>query len=405
MNIRDQLQMFSQQALSMIAKSHGHGSFSTAQKLSFLIGLSGIRVIDAHSTIDTSTIGKTYTLVYTDPTSRQSNYQTVCVPEYAEYSPFSIEFIDDQIAVLRLATFCEPFGGIDLNQGFVVRRHATITAASNHYYSRVDPHLNEVPTATIISPYSTCAEACLMCSRSSARTFLRPTRGYLREHVEQVAADYTARQWRPTDMWSANLTTGSHATAERELNMITQLFEIYREYGFENVRFHTHTYQIQLKEHMRELLSCGAIGYIGTLETFDDARRLAFWGRLKGSQKLDDHRRRYVNAHDAGYPIVETNYVIGTDSYVDMIAGLELLDREGVAVVPNIMRNYTVTQLGSLHADLWRIGYSYVLDGFEAAVATYRHPTIKAYAGNKTVTYLNDHGWDVKFVDLPIRHT
>jgi hypothetical protein len=225
------------------------------------------------------------------------------------------------------------------------------------------------------------------------------------EHVDQVLADYRQRGWEPTDLWSANLVTGCQPNPDRELKMMLDVMKEYRRQGFNNVRFQVYSYHLRQADQMRALLDAGAMGYIGTIETFDDQRRLEFWGSAKGSQTFALHRTRYALAHELRFPIVETNYVIGTDSYETLKKGIATLDDEKVAVVPNIMRNYNSKQLDALHPDLWTMGFRYVLDAFETAVATYHHPTIKRFAGSKAVEYLNARGWNITFDDLPIRHT
>lgn len=78
----------------------------------------------------------------------------------------------------------------------------------------------------------------------------------------------------------------------------------------------------------------------------------------------------------------------------------------GIAVVPNIKRNYDLAQLHSNHPDIWDMAMSYVADGFHACLATYRHGTIKRRAARYSVNYLHRQGYrEVTLRDLPIRHT
>ena len=391
-------------ALNLIASEHETGPFTTAQKLSILISLCGVRVIDNYQNIDL--VNQTYTLIYTDPTTGKSNYQTACVPSYTISTPFILLVDDNGVeGLIRFEPGFDTFAGIDLTDGYKIKIHARIGAASNHYYSRVDPNLRELPTAMLVSPYTTCAGGCRMCSRAAANTFTKSPRDYIEAHVRQVAIDYHTRTWDPLDLWSVNLVTGCQSSIDREMHMMLNTMKEYYKQGFNNVRFHIYSYLLTHQEHMTDLRRAGAIGHIGTLETFDNERRLLYWGREKGATTFDNHLKRYAKAHEVGYPIVETNYVIGTDSYSAMMKGIKTLDNEGVAVVPNMMRSYNSIQVNSLHSDLWEMGFRYILDGFQAATKTYRHPTIKRYAGNHAVEYLRSKGLNVTYDDLPIRHT
>lgn len=406
MNVYEHLAEFSYKSLGVIASQHGQGKLTTAQKLSLLIGLCGVRPVDLEGNILMSRVNQTFTLVYTDPISKRSNYQTVCVPEYTKSSPFVFQIISRNRGKIRFLPGFDDFHGINLNGGIEVRIHSIITNASNHYYSRVDPYFNELPTAIYTSAHSTCAGGCTLCSRAVARTFTKPSEYYISEHVDQVHNDFIDRAWNMSDLWSVSLNTGSHPLPEQEINMILTLINEYRLRGFQNAHFHIFTYQIQSEQHMLRLIQePGVIGYIGTIETFDDERRLLYWGKRKGAQSFEHHRRRYHTAHQLGYPIVETNYVVGTDSYDMMQQRMSVLNKDRVAVVPNIMRNYNVDQLEALHPDLWDLGFRYIVDGFEGALATYQHPTIKSFAGGKAVEYLNARGLNITFGDLPVRHT
>lgn len=399
------LQNFVKMSLDIIASDHDRGPFTTAQKLSFLVGFCGVKPQDSAGRSLQAWRNQTFTLIYTDPSTSRSNFQTTCVPTYAEDSPFTLRLLDENTAEIVYEPGFDTFCGIDLNTGFLVRRHSVITKASNHYYSRVDPSLREVPTALIASPNSDCAGGCKMCSRSAAKTFEKTNNAYITTHVQEVAADYHRRAWKTGELSSVNITTGCQPSADHEFIMVRDIITGYHEGGFVNSRFHVFSYHITTEPHMKALLHNGAIGYIGTIETFEDVKRVQFWGPDKGSQSFDSHIKRYKLAHDVGYPIVETNYVIGTDSYDRMMSGIDSFDVQRVAVVPNIMRNYNIRQLQSISNDLWDIGFKYVLDGFTAAVSTYHHPTIKRYAGQKTVDYLNNNGWCITFADLPVRHT
>jgi hypothetical protein len=139
------------------------------------------------------------------------------------------------------------------------------------------------------------------------------------------------------------------------------------------------------------------------VESFDAGVRRRLWG-AKGAEDLDVHIARCRGAKAAGFSIVETNYVVGTDPYETMIGGLSALDDAEVAVVPNVVRSYTDAQLSMVHEDVWRMGFEYFLDGFKRALATYRHPTIKAFAGRCALDYLGNSA-PTTIAGLPIRHT
>lgn len=405
MGAASHLSRFAAQALDVIASSQGRPPFTTAQRLSFLVGLCGVDVVDVAGAPLDGVVHETWTVIYRDPQTSHVNYQTACVPTYRSETPFVLQLLDGSHGRLFSRDRVASFAGIDLRTGFDVQIHARVHAPSNHYFSRVDPDLNILPTAILASPYSACGGGCKMCARAAARTFSKPSAAYIKEHVRLLRDDFAERGWETQDLWSVNLVTGCQPTVEHELEMMLGVMGEYHHQGFGNAKFHIYSYHLKTTSHMRALLEARAIGYIGTLETFDDTRRATLWGRDKGGQSLADHHRRYALAHELGFAIVETNYVIGTDSHETMIKGVAELDRVGVVVVPNVARSYNLAQLSSQHTDLWAMGFQYVLDGFEACVKTYRHPSIKHFAGTKAVEYLNSRGRQVSLADLPIRHT
>ncbi|MDP9643707.1 hypothetical protein J2S53_003652 [Actinopolyspora lacussalsi] len=365
-------------------------ALSRTQLLSLLIGFLGC---DTTEPLD----NRTYTLVYTDGEQDKSNYQTICVPDYRTASP--VLFTREQDNRARLV---HRSTGRTLAEVLV---HARIFAASNHYYSRVAPDFTELPTAAIISPYSTCAGGCLGCSRGAVKSFTPPPRDYIERHVAQLAADYDRRGWDRGELVSVNITTGCQPDEDRELEMMLNLMRTYRRYGFGNTAFHAFTYAIDSTRAMELLREHGAIGFIGTVETINDAERIRQWGRKKGSITFERHLEKYRRARRVGFDIVETDYVLGADSYTEMLDGIAELDENGVAVVPNIKRNYTVEQLDSNHRDLWRHGMRYIADGFHAALSSYDNGTIKRRAARYSVDYLRRCGRETGLRDLPIRHT
>lgn len=372
---------------------HPDRSLSRTQLLSLLIGFCGA---DTNAPLD----NRTHTLIYTDPDSGKSNFQTVAIPDYRQLSPFLLEF--DPHDPDR-ATIWDRVNGTAVT---TVKPHARIFGASNHYYSRVGRDLRELPTAAIVSPYSTCAGGCLGCSRGAVRSFHAPENDYVAAHVRQLAEDYDERSWDRADLISVNITTGCQPSEEKELAMMLQLMEEYRRQGFSNARFHVFSYNISSPEAMEQLLDSGAIGFIGTIETMNDQERIRQWGHQKGAVTFAQHLERYKLARSMGFPIVETDYVLGADSYSEMLEGIHILDENGVAVVPNIKRNYTTAQLASVHPDLFEYGMDYIIRGFEASLASYRNGTIKRRAAQMSVDWLHGHGdTEVTLSTLPIRHT
>ncbi len=365
-------------------------ALSRTQLLSLLIGFLGC---DTTEPLD----NRTYTLVYTDPEQGKSNYQTICVPDYRQASPVLFTRDRGNRARLVLRSTGHPLAEVLV--------HAGIFAASNHYYSRVGPDFSELPTAAIVSPYSTCAGGCLGCSRGAVKSFTPPPKDYVERHVQQLAADYDHRGWDRAELVSVNITTGCQPDEARELEMMLNLMRTYRRYGFSNAAFHAFTYAIDSAKAMELLREHGAIGFIGTIETINDAERIRQWGRKKGSITFEQHLEKYRRARRVGFDIVETDYVLGADSYTEMLDGIAELDENGVAVVPNIKRNYTVEQLNSNHRDLWNHGMRYISDGFHAALSSYDNGTIKRRAARCSVDYLRRCGHEVGLRDLPIRHT
>lgn len=364
---------------------------SRTQLLSLLVGFIGCDTAEPLN-------DRTYTLVYTDPELGKSNYQTICIPDYRKASPIIFTRGRCNSAQLLLRSTGEVLADVLV--------HAQIFGASNHYYSRVSPNFRELPTAAIISPYSTCAGGCLGCSRGAVKSFTPPPKDYITRHVEELAADYDRHGWDRAELVSVNITTGCQPDESRELDMMVRLMREYRKYGFSNAAFHAFTYAIDSPAAMERLLEEGAIGFIGTVETFNDAERIRQWGRKKGSITFEQHLKKYARARRAGFKIVETDYVLGADSYAEMMDGIAALDAAHVAVVPNIKRNYTIEQLNSNHPDLWELGAAYISDGFHAALASYRNGTIKRRAARYSVDYLHRQGHaDVTLRDLPIRHT
>lgn len=364
---------------------------SRTQLLSLLIGFIGCDTAE-------SLENRTYTLVYTDPELGKSNYQTICIPDYRQDSPITFTRAEGNTASIAMRDTGEVLASVLV--------HARIFGASNHYYSRVSPDFQELPTAAIISPYSTCAGGCLGCSRGAVKSFTPPPKDYVTQHVEQLAADYDQRGWDRGELVSVNITTGCQPDEERELSMMLDLMRTYRLYGFTNAAFFPFTYAIHSVSAMERLREAGALGFIGTVECFNDAERIRQWGRKKGSITFDHHVEKYRRAQDVGFDIVETDYVLGADSYSEMLDGIAALDEVGVAVVPNIKRNYTVDQLNSNHPDVWHKGTTYIADGFHAALRSYQNGTIKRRAARSSVDYLAREGErKVTLRDLPIRHT
>lgn len=365
---------------------------SRTQLLSLAIGFTGC---DTAADRD----HRTYTLVYTDPDQDKSNYQTICIPYYAPSSPLLFERGQSGPGC-RIVW--KPTGEVLTAPRF----HAGIFGASNHYYSRVAPDFTELPTAAIISPYSTCAGGCLGCNRNEVGSWTSPPRDYIARHVAELAADYDRRGWDRAELVSVNITTGCQPSEDKELAMMLRLIAEYRRAGFGNAAFFPFTYAIHSSAAMTRLREAGCLGFIGTVECFNDAERLRQWGRQKGSITLEQHIEKYQRAHTAGFEIVETDYVLGADSYVEMLRGIADMSAAGVAVVPNIKRNYSVAQLVSNHPDIWAMGMVYVADGFAACLRTYEHGTIKRRAARYSVNYLHRHGWPhASLRDLPIRHT
>ena len=366
-------------------------SLSYTQMLSLAAGFVGADTNASHS-------ARTYTLVYSDPTTAKKNYQTIGIPDYREVSPLYLAVSGSQ-AILQ-----------DRSRGYVeIARtsvHAHILGASNHYYSRVGPNLRELPTAIIISPYTSCAGGCFGCSRSAVNSFVGATGDYIVDHVVEVGADFDRRGWSRADLVSVNVATGTQPTEDKELAMMLALVAQYRREGFTNARFHVYSYNLSSPRALEALLEVGVIGFVGTIETMNDSARQKLWGVRKGAITFKEHLERYRLARDVGFPIVETNYILGADSHAEMMAGIGALDAVDVAVVPNIMRNYSTGHLASTHPDLWRMGLPYISDGFDACLETYRHGTIKRRAARLSVEWLHRQGsTGVSVMDLPIRHT
>lgn len=367
-------------------------ALSRIQLLSLVIGFVGCDTTESRA-------NRTYTLVYTDPETGKSNLQTICIPYYAPSSPILFDR-DDEGRGARL--IWKPTGEVLVE----VLHHARIFEASNHYYSRVSPTFEELPTAAIISPYSTCAGGCLGCNRGAVSSFTPPPKDYVRTHVEQLAADFDRRGWDRGELVSVNITTGCQPTEADELTMMLQLMYEYRKHGFSNAAFFPFTYAIDSEWAMDALRNSGAQGFIGTVECFNDTERVRQWGKRKGEITFEQHIAKYQRAQRVGFDIVETDYVLGADSYAEMMAGIAAFDDIGVAVVPNIKRNYSIEQLESNHPDIWHFGPDYVADGFHACLATYNHGTIKRRAARYSVDYLQRQGFnDITLRDLPIRHT
>ncbi|MBA8825297.1 hypothetical protein FHX42_002648 [Saccharopolyspora lacisalsi] len=234
-------------------------ALSKTQLLSLLIGFVGCDTTEA---LD----NRTYTLVYTDPEQGKSNYQTICIPDYRQASPVLFTREGGNRARLTLRSTGETLAEVLV--------HARLFGASSHYYSRVSPDFVELPTATIISPYSTCAGGCLGCSRGAVKSFTPPPKDYIEQHVAGLAADYDQRGWDRGELVSVNITTGCQPDEVRELEMMVQLMQTYRRYGFANAAFHAFTYAIDSAKAMEILREHGAIGFIGTIETFNDAERI-----------------------------------------------------------------------------------------------------------------------------------
>lgn len=365
---------------------------SRTQLLSLAVGFVGC---DSSEPRD----NRTYTLVYTDPDTGKSNYQTICVPYYAPSSPIRFDRDADGTGA-RLVW--KPTGQVLA----ATRLHARIFEASNHYYSRVSPDFAELPTAAIISPYSTCAGGCLGCNRGAVSSFTPPPVDYIQQHVAALAADYDRRGWDRDELVSVNITTGCQPDEDRELAMMLELIAAYRRWGFRHAAFFPFTYAIHSLSAMEQLREAGCAGFVGTVETINDAERIRQWGRRKGAITFAMHLEKYRRAQQAGFDIVETDYVLGADSYVEMMHGIAEFNSNGVAVVPNIKRNYSLAQLDSNHDDIWNMGLAYIADGFHAALATYAHGTIKRRAARYSVDYLHRQGWHgLRLRDLPIRHT
>lgn len=397
--IRERLDRFVADARDYIAdfapiddshEQHPDTHLSRTQLLSLLIGFVGCDT-------DEPLNDRTYTLVYTDPESRKSNYQTICIPDYRAASPITFTRTTGRGGRLVLRSTGETLADVLV--------HAQIFGASNHYYSRVSPRFEELPTAAIISPYSTCAGGCLGCSRGAVKSFTPPPKDYITRHVEQLAADFDRRGWDRAELVSVNITTGCQPDEERELSMMLRLIAEYRRHGFTNAAFFPFTYAIDSAAAMEQLREAGCLGFIGTVECFNDAERIRQWGKKKGSITFDQHVEKYRRARRVGFDIVETDYVLGADSYTEMLDGIRALDEARVAVVPNIKRNYTADQLNSNHPDIWNHGMTYIAEGFHAALATYRNGTIKRRAARYSVAYLRRQGENVTLRDLPIRHT
>lgn len=365
---------------------------SRTQLLSLAVGFVGCDTSEDRD-------NRTYTLVYTDPDTGKSNYQTICIPYYAPSSP--ILFEADPVG-----HGCRLIWKSTEEVLAETRFHARIFEASNHYYSRVSPAFEELPTAAIVSPYSTCAGGCLGCNRNVVGSWTPPPRDYITQHVAELAADYDRRGWDRAELMSVNITTGCQPDEGKELDMMLRLIAEYRKWGFANAVFFPFTYAIHSSAAMEQLREAGCGGFIGTVETFNDAERIRQWGRKKGAITFEMHMEKYLRAQVAGFPIVETDYVLGADSYVEMMRGIAEFNAAGVAVVPNIKRNYDLAQLDSNHPDIWDMGMAYIADGFEACLNTYNHGTIKRRAARYTVDYLRRQDWKgITLRDLPIRHT
>ncbi|MGW9643060.1 hypothetical protein ACWHAU_28540 [Streptomyces albidoflavus] len=370
-------------------------SLSKTQLLSLAIGFTGCDTAEDRAQ-------RTYTLIYTDPDLGKHNFQTICIPYHAPSSPLLFERDPDGADTFARRIVWKPTGEVLTRP----RLHAGIFGASNHYYSRVGPDLAELPTAAIVSPYSTCAGGCLGCNRNEVGSFTPPPRDYIAQHVAELGADYDARGWDRAELVSVNITTGCQPSEERELSMMLALIAEYRRQGFANAAFFPFTYAIDTQGAMEQLRAAGCLGFIGTVECFNDAERLRQWGRAKGSITFEQHLAKYQRAHAAGFDIVETDYVLGADSHTEMMKGIAELSAQQVTVVPNIKRNYSPAQLNSNHPDIWSMPGQYIADGFEACLATYHHGTIKRRAARHSVEYLHRQGQgSVTLRDLPIRHT
>lgn len=366
---------------------HADDWLNYTQALSVAIGFVGVDV-------ESST--RTFILVHHDSETGRYNYQSLAAVDH-QRSPLGIELEGKQATIF------------DHSQDSRVVTRAELHArvgTPNFYYGKVGPDLSPLPVAVIISPYTACTSRCLGCARANVDGFKRPSADYIAEHVKSLADDYDRRGWNRSDLASVSIITGCQSNEEKELAMMLRIMAEYRRQGYDQARFHIFSYNISSEGAMKALLEGGAAGFVGTLETINDMHRVLHWGARKGSVTFEEHMRRFELARSAGFEIIEANYVIGTDSYEEMMYGLESLDASGVAVIPNIKRNYNQSQLDLCHPDIWRNGPEYVYDGFRAALKTYRHGTIKREGARSSIEWLHRNGNpEVTLQDLPIRHT
>ncbi len=399
------LDTFSKNALNTISAHEGCESLSIAQMLSLLVGFCGIQIVNTKNEILDHYKKRTVTLIFTDPETQKSNFQTAFYPNDRYQSPFRLQLLNDRFAKLTYTSGYPIFSGIDLTCGFVVQIFACIEKVSSHYYCRVDPSFKELPVAIIGSPNPSCFDLCKLCARVGSGSFFTHTKNLYKDHVQKIHDDFLSRGWNLSELRSSHISTGCMPDSNSEMTMMQDLINEYKKQGFINVNFQLASHKINSKEKMDTLKKSGVMGLIGTVETFSDSRRKLLWNKSFFSNFITEYLPFFRNAHEVGFKIVEANYVVGTDSYEDMLNGIELLNRESVCVVPNIIRSYNQTQFDLLHPDIWNIGFKYLLDGIKAALSSYQHFSIKQFTADCSIDFLLSNGISISRQQLPIRHT
>ena len=348
---------FAQEALEHVSRATSQDIWlSMADELSMLLVFAGLRPEEPEL------LGRTLSLGITDPILKQTLFQTVPLRDFDE-NPFWLEGLDGGSARVSYRP-----GGAEPVATWPVHVGLNFLRQGSHFFNQTLLGNEPLPATITANPKTNCSNACDGCYRAVAG-FVRPDAHFVTTHVRELATEYKSRF---PDLGLENLrlvsiVTGCEPTPEKEVEMFLGVMDAYRAHGF-SPEFIFSTNLVNDAADMRRLRDAGAIGYVSTVEVFDDALRSKVWGKLKGQKTFAEHLETLAKAREI-FQFAEAALVLGADSYDGIHRGIDALSRVGASISAGIPRSYTPHQLALLHSDVWAFGFGYFVEPFRRIYA------------------------------------
>lgn len=402
MNSADQLRrlaVFTEKSLRDIAKDLAPRNGSRiigVDKLAMVAGFAGARPYNE------GILGRTLALGFRDPSTGKIASQTVPIRNF-DINPFSIEELDKHHGILRVGDL--NVKGLPQTQWDVVFG-ANFLRHKNHHFNQADRSFNHLPVSLGANPRTYCENRCPSCSRAAMGFFEQMPPDFIERHVREVSEDFERRfpGVPKSEMKYIGLMTGSPLCAENEVKMVLEVIQTYRNFGFNDAGFAIFSHLVENEADMKKISDAGVVGFVATLETFDDTLRKKCWAGKKGSRSAKDYFE-ILDRAKRYFRFVEATLVFGLEPYAEVEKGMKTLAGMEVMISASIPRSYNLEQLDSIHPDVWNMGLPYFTESMIFALSNNaKIPNTPQHMRDLALDWMRRQNPDAKETDLPYKY-